>query len=216
MYFFEPTTTDIPTTPVHADIFKDEVIELLNEGELPLAVSIGHLTGLFDTLSILPPSTTREIVRVADLVELYVQVWLDTMVEGGIVVRDPNTELYSLPPECTERVLTAGENVNLSVFNQYLELRGSDQEWIADCFQNTCTDSYDIATDPNYQTVAHLDLDQTVIVRLPKTTPEAAPNTNAFGCNITRLICAWLGALKVRFAGQKPVERRSSLWPHTA
>jgi hypothetical protein len=47
----------VPTHEQPLDALTDRLIDMLNQGALSLMVSIGHRTGLFDTMSELPPST---------------------------------------------------------------------------------------------------------------------------------------------------------------
>jgi hypothetical protein len=44
-----------------AEAFAGQLLDVLNAGGLALMVSIGHRTGLFDTLATLPPSTSQDI-----------------------------------------------------------------------------------------------------------------------------------------------------------
>lgn len=65
--------TERQGAPQRWDTFGQRVLELLNGGALSLMLSIGHRTGLFDTLTGLPPSTSLEIARRAGLNERYVR-----------------------------------------------------------------------------------------------------------------------------------------------
>ena len=47
------------------DAFTQAMTGILNGGTLALMTSIGHQTGLFETLATLPPSTSRQIADVA-------------------------------------------------------------------------------------------------------------------------------------------------------
>jgi len=47
------------------DAFTQSMTGILNGGTLALMTSIGHQTGLFETLATLPPSTSRQIADVA-------------------------------------------------------------------------------------------------------------------------------------------------------
>src|SRR5690348_15137481 len=82
-----------------ADTFANHMLTILNHGAVALMTSIGHRTGLFDTLASLPPSTSGQIARAAGLQERYVREWLGAMVTGRIVDYDPTTHTYPLPPE---------------------------------------------------------------------------------------------------------------------
>ena len=55
---------------VKAEAFAGKLLEILNGGCLSLLISVGHKTGLFDTLSGLQnPSTSEEIAKKANLNE---------------------------------------------------------------------------------------------------------------------------------------------------
>ena len=58
---------------VKAEAFAGQFLTALNYGSLCLMASIGHRTGLFDALSVLPPSTVEEIAKKAGLNEQYVR-----------------------------------------------------------------------------------------------------------------------------------------------
>ncbi|BAZ68431.1 type 12 methyltransferase [Fischerella sp. NIES-4106] len=82
-----------------AEAFAQGMLGILNSGAIALMVSIGHRTGLFDTLAKLPPSTPEQIADSARLNERYVREWLGSMVTGGIVEYDQRDHTYYLPPE---------------------------------------------------------------------------------------------------------------------
>ena len=75
---------------VKAEAFAGEFLSALNHGALCLMTSIGHRTGIFDTMSALPPSTSDVIAEKAGLNERYVREWLGAMVTGGVVEVDPS------------------------------------------------------------------------------------------------------------------------------
>ena len=54
-------TTEIDATP--AEAFAGRMLEILNDGMLTLLLSIGHQTGLFDTLASVEPATSEELAR---------------------------------------------------------------------------------------------------------------------------------------------------------
>lgn len=69
---------------------------MLNQGALALMVSIGHRTGLFDTLTELPPADAKTISDHAGLEERYVREWLAAVVAGGILNHTANSGHYHL------------------------------------------------------------------------------------------------------------------------
>jgi len=67
------------------DAFTEKMIGIYNSGALNLMISMGHRTGLFDTMANIPPSTSDQIASKAGLNERYVREWLGAMVTGRIV-----------------------------------------------------------------------------------------------------------------------------------
>ena len=82
---------------VRAEQFAGRLVGLLNESKLSLMVSVGHRTGLFDTLATLPPATSVEVAEAAGLDERYVREWLDAMTVGRFVDHERNAGSLDLP-----------------------------------------------------------------------------------------------------------------------
>ena len=117
-----------------ADAFADKIVNILNCGSLALVISIGHRTGLFDSLSSLPPSTSQAIAHTTRLSERYVREWLGAMVTGGIISYDPTEATYHLPKEHAAFLTRAAAPDNLAVFAQYISVLGQVEDKIIDCF----------------------------------------------------------------------------------
>ncbi len=118
-----------------AEAFADEMMSLLNHGALSLMVSIGHRTGLFDTMQQLPPATYNTIAEKAGLNERYVQEWLGAMVSGRIVEYHPQPGTYELPPEHAAFLTRAAGADNIAVFTQYISTLGYVEDDIVRCFR---------------------------------------------------------------------------------
>src|SRR5260370_14073575 len=56
-----------PPDQAKSEAFAEQMVGVLNSGALSLMLSIGHKTGLFDTMSHLAPSTSEQIARAAGL-----------------------------------------------------------------------------------------------------------------------------------------------------
>lgn len=56
-----------------SELFSGKMIEILNNASIALMTSIGHQTGLFDTMAELQPSTSEQIAMSANLNERYVR-----------------------------------------------------------------------------------------------------------------------------------------------
>ena len=119
-----------------AEAFADRVVGILNEGALAHLVSIGHQTGLFDTLSMLPPATSGQIAEAAGLNERYVREWLNGMTVGQFVVYNPENQTYCLPPEHAATLTRAAGADNLALYSQHVSQLGAVETQIVDCFYN--------------------------------------------------------------------------------
>lgn len=127
---------DIQIDTNKAEAFADRLIDTLNQGALNLMISVGHRTGLFDTMSNMSPATSAEIAKQAGLNERYVRECLGALTVGGIVHYDPETVLYSLPKEHAAFLTRAAGADNIAVFAQYFAVLGSVEDNIVDCFRN--------------------------------------------------------------------------------
>lgn len=105
-------------------------------GRLSLMISIGHQTGLFDTMATLAPSTSTEIATAASLHEQYVREWLGAMVTGRIVEYDPERRVYRLPPEHAPSLTRAGGLRNLAVPIYATSCLARVEQAVVDCFRN--------------------------------------------------------------------------------
>jgi ubiquinone/menaquinone biosynthesis C-methylase UbiE len=119
-----------------AGSFAERLLATLNQGALCLMISIGHRTGLFDTMRDLPPATSAAIAAQAKLNERYVREWLGAMVTGRIIDVDPSTGQFSLPPEHAAFLTRAAGADNIGVFAQYIPLLASVEDEIVHCFEN--------------------------------------------------------------------------------
>jgi hypothetical protein len=117
-----------------AEAFADKMVGVLNSGALALMTSIGHRTGLFDTMAGMTPSTSEEIAEATKLNERYVREWLGAMVTGRIVAHDPEKRTYHLPPEHAASLTRAASSDNIAVFTQYLAMLGQVEDGIIECF----------------------------------------------------------------------------------
>lgn len=112
----------------------EQITGFLNHGALAVMTSIGHRTGLFDTMAQLPPATSGQIAAAAGLQERYVREWLGAMVTGRIVEYDPTYQTYQLPAEHAALLTRAAAPNNMAVFTQYIGLFGSVESKIVDVF----------------------------------------------------------------------------------
>jgi len=118
-----------------AEAFSEKLLTALNYGSLSLMMSIGHRTGIFDTMSTLPSATSDEVAKASGLNERYVREWLGAMVTAGVIDVDPTSTKYSLPPEHAAFLTRAAGADNFAVFTQYIGLLGSVEDKIVECFK---------------------------------------------------------------------------------
>ncbi len=111
-------TTEPTIDTTEAEAFGLRMMGLLNDASLALMVSIGHRTGLYDTMASLPPSTSVQIADASGLNERYVREWLGAMVTGGIVDYHAPIGAYSLPEERAASLTRAAGPANLASFTQ--------------------------------------------------------------------------------------------------
>jgi hypothetical protein len=98
---------------------------IINDAGLALMCSIGYQTGIFDTMSTMPPATSEQIAATAGLNERYVRKWLGALVTGLIVEYDPAGGLYTLPPEHAAALTRAAGPNSLAYQAQSIPHAGS-------------------------------------------------------------------------------------------
>ena len=118
-----------------AEAFAERLLGVLNGGAIALMTSIGHRTGLFDTMATLPPSTSHEIAKAAGLNERYVREWLGAMLVGGVVECDESGTRFELPAEHAASLTRASAADNMAVFAQYFAILGGVEDRIVECFE---------------------------------------------------------------------------------
>jgi SAM-dependent methyltransferase len=121
--------------PSKVDAFGGRLLNILNDAGLALMISLGHRTGLFDTMSTLPPADAATIAGVAKLNERYVREWLGAMTVGHIVNHDAIAGTYHLPPEHAALLTRASSPNNMAAFMQYPAVLGQVEDQIAECFR---------------------------------------------------------------------------------
>lgn len=118
-----------------ADAFTEKMVDVLNYGSLALMTSIGHRTGLFDTMAMLPAATSSQIAEATGLRERYVREWLGAMVTGRVIEYNPETAAFRLPPEHATALTRAAAPNNMAAFTQYIGLLGSVEDGIVESFR---------------------------------------------------------------------------------
>ncbi|MFF7246454.1 class I SAM-dependent methyltransferase [Embleya sp. NPDC008237] len=127
--------TLIEVDSARQEAFAGRMINIIDDGCLAFMISVGHQTGLFDTMAGLPPSTSEEIARASGLTERYVREWLGGMVTGGIVEYSPDSATYLLPREHAASLTRAAGPENLAGITQYLALMGEVEQPVVNAFR---------------------------------------------------------------------------------
>ncbi|MDP6863326.1 MAG: class I SAM-dependent methyltransferase [Acidimicrobiales bacterium] len=129
------TKTDASFDKDRARAFTTKMLGILNDGALSLMMSIGHKTGLFDSMDGDEPSTSTQIASKADLDERYVREWLYAMACGGIIDYDPESETFQLPAEHSGLLTRKAGPLNLTVPMQQIALLGEVEEDLVHVFR---------------------------------------------------------------------------------
>lgn len=119
-----------------SEAFCEKLVDVLNQGAIGLMLSIGHRTGLFDTLARLSrPATAHEIADEASLSERYIREWLGAMVTAQIVDYDPATKTYALPAEHAAWLTRDASPNNLAQTMQWFSVLGQVEDGVVDSFR---------------------------------------------------------------------------------
>jgi 2-polyprenyl-3-methyl-5-hydroxy-6-metoxy-1,4-benzoquinol methylase len=148
------TATDTITTnevtdldPARIEEFAGTILGVIANASTALTLSIGHRTGLFDTLAELPPSTSEEIATAARLQERYVREWLAAMLVGGIVDHAPDSGTWWLPGEHAAVLTRAAGKDNLARLAQFIGLMADVEHQVVACFRDGGGVGYDAFTE---------------------------------------------------------------------
>ncbi|WP_099021867.1 class I SAM-dependent methyltransferase [Mycolicibacterium palauense] len=121
--------------------FAGRLLEAIDAASVAILISIGHQTGLFDTMSQLPPATSGQIADAAGLDERYVREWLGGMVTGRVidyhpVDAAPEKSTYVLPAHRAAVLTRAAGPDNLARVAQFIPLVGEIEQKIIGCFHD--------------------------------------------------------------------------------
>ena len=130
------TTLDgSPAAGETAEEFSERMVATIDSASLALLMSVGHQTGLLDTMAGLPPATSAQIAEAAGLNERYVREWLGGMTTGHIVDYDAETGTYSLPAHRAGVLTRAAGPNNLALVAQFVPLLSEVEQKIIGCFR---------------------------------------------------------------------------------
>ncbi|MEX2395222.1 MAG: class I SAM-dependent methyltransferase, partial [Actinomycetota bacterium] len=106
-----------------------------NGGAMVLMISIGHQTGLFDTLADGVARTSEQLAGDAGLDERYVREWLGAMATGSILEIDGSAGTYRLPAEHAAFLTKAAGPNNFAAMMQFIPLAALVEEDVVTCFR---------------------------------------------------------------------------------
>ena len=118
-----------------AEAFAGQMLGMLNGGMLATLTSVGHRTGLFDTMAEMAPATSEQIAKKAGLNERYVREWLGAMATGHVIEYDPAGRTYRLPPEHAAFLTRAAGPNNMAKMTRFFALFGTVEDDIVESFR---------------------------------------------------------------------------------
>lgn len=126
-----------------AKAFLQQMVGILNSGAMGLLVSIGHKTGLFDSMDGAPPDTAEGIAERAGLHPRPVREWLSALACAGLIEHDPARGTFRLPAELAGLITRRAGPLNLAVQAQYIGLFGGVEDDVAESFTDGSGVPYD-------------------------------------------------------------------------
>ncbi|MFW6060057.1 MAG: class I SAM-dependent methyltransferase [Phycisphaeraceae bacterium] len=130
------TAEPVKLDTAKSEAFAERMLEMMNGGAVMLMTSLGHRSGLFDTMAALPPSTAGQIAERAGLSERYVREWLGAMTTGRIVEHDPEADTFHLPPEHAAWLTRAASPNNIAATAQFFAVLGSAEDEVLRAFHD--------------------------------------------------------------------------------
>lgn len=115
--------------------FTERITAAIDGASLTLLLSIGHQTGLLDTMAGLAPATSAQIAEAAGLNERYVREWLAGMTTGRVVEYDPDTASYALPAQRAAVLTRAAGPDNLALVTLLVPVLAEVEQKIIGCFR---------------------------------------------------------------------------------
>jgi SAM-dependent methyltransferase len=117
------------------DAFADRMIGVLNDGCTAPMTSIGHQTGLFDTLATSGPATSAQVAEAGGLNERYVREWLNAMTTARFVRYDPESRTHTLLREHAAWLVDDAGPDNMARAMTYLPMFAEVEQGLVQCFR---------------------------------------------------------------------------------
>ncbi|MBN9523986.1 class I SAM-dependent methyltransferase [bacterium] len=147
-----------------AEAFAGKMVGVLNGAAVALMTSLGHRTGLFDTMRGGAAVTSHDLAAAAELSERYVREWLGAMTVGGVVEHDPAADTYTLPAEHAAFLTRAAAPNNMAAAMQWVGVLGAVEDDVAAAFRHGLGVPY--AAYRRFHTVMAEESDQTTVAGL--------------------------------------------------
>jgi SAM-dependent methyltransferase len=147
-----------------AKAFTGTLLKHLDSAAITVMLSIGHKTGLLDTMGKLSWATSQAIAGAAGLNERYVREWLASLVAARIVEYDPKVKTYRLPAEHAASLTRGAPLGNLAVYAQFMPMAGTVQDDVIEHFKHGGGTHYHDY--PHFHDIMAEDSDQTIVAGL--------------------------------------------------
>lgn len=118
------------------DAFGERLVGMLNSAGLAFMLSIGHRTGLFDTMRSGAWFTSESLALAAGLNERYVREWLGATATGGIVEHDHESNRYRLPAEHAAWLTRGAAMGNMAASMQWMAVLGGVETRVTEAFRH--------------------------------------------------------------------------------
>ena len=177
--------------------FMGKMLEVLNHAGLAMMISIGHRTGLFDSMAGAGRVTSVELAELSGLQERYVREWLAAMATGGIVEIDGSGEVdvFVLPDEHAAVLGRKGECMG-HVF-QWISVLGEVESGVVESFRRgggvpyeSYSRFHEVMADESAMTVV-AGLEEHILPMVPGLVGklEAGIDVLDIGCGAGRAVC---------------------------
>lgn len=124
------------TNALSEDALSEKLLGMMNTTGLALMLSIGHRTGLFDSLQSGKRFTARELAFTTGLNERYIREWFGALTVGQILAHDPVEGTYWLPTEHANLLTRAAGPNNFASMFQWISVLAGVEDDIVECFRN--------------------------------------------------------------------------------
>lgn len=200
------TAMKLPEPANAGNGFDEWFLNAINGGALMMMISIGHRSGLFDTMSGMGWTDSATLAEKAGLNERYVREWLGAMATGKIV-RVSESGTYQLPEDNARFLTRNGGGENLATFAQYIAVLGGVEDDILTCFREGGGVPYEKY--PRFHEVMAEDSGMTVIDALEEHILPLVPGLTerlAQGMRVLDVGCG-RGRALIKMAGLFPASR---------